>query len=621
VKPWRDGLQELLRPLLIPKHIWKEVSIDFITSLPESKGCTNLMVVTDRLSKDVVLVGLKDITTESVAMAYINYVVGYHWLPDYITSYRGHGTVHGRDMPGDAACPHQRQNSHPSTPDNSTTMAPIDDAAAAFGSHDSEDLLTLKGCADRFGVDRSTLGRRLRGVTRPKHEVSKQQQNVSPQQEYEIVRYIEGLTKQGLPPTRAMIQNFSSEIAKKRLSERWVSRFLDRNASHLISKWTTGMDATRHKAGSMGQYSLYFDLIHHKIEEYDIKPAHTYNMDEKGFMIGVTGRSKRVFSRSQWEKKEVTASLKDGSREWVTLLATICSDGTALPPGILYASASRSLLSTWVPDIKAGRHDVFISSTPSGWSNNDVGIARLEQVFNRCTKRKARNGSEYRLLIVDGHGSHLTMEFINYCNSHRILLAVLTPHSTHTLQPLDVVLFKPLSNYYSNKLTPHLHRGLGLVPIRKGDFFPLFRRAWQASFKKELILKAFKVTGIWPMDREVVLKRSARTTSVEAQNDENESDWRHLNRLVRSGARETGDGTKQLSHAVHHLCVQNELLQHKNNGLREALTAKEKHKKHGKPLDLQQRQEYHGGAMFWSPQKIPEANAREAVKQRDKHDQ
>jgi hypothetical protein len=36
------------------------------------------MVVTDRLSKDVVLVGLKDITTESVAITYINYVVRYY---------------------------------------------------------------------------------------------------------------------------------------------------------------------------------------------------------------------------------------------------------------------------------------------------------------------------------------------------------------------------------------------------------------------------------------------------------------------------------------------------------------------------------------------------------------
>jgi transposase InsO family protein len=89
VKPWRDGLQGLLRPLPIPERIWKEVSIDFMIDLPESDGCTNLMVVTDRLSKDVVLVGLGDITTDSVAKAYINHVVAYHWLPDYITSDRG----------------------------------------------------------------------------------------------------------------------------------------------------------------------------------------------------------------------------------------------------------------------------------------------------------------------------------------------------------------------------------------------------------------------------------------------------------------------------------------------------------------------------------------------------
>ena len=64
--------------MLIPERIWKEVSIDFITSLPKSKGCTNLIVVTDYLSKDVVLIGLKDITTENVAIAYINYVIRYY---------------------------------------------------------------------------------------------------------------------------------------------------------------------------------------------------------------------------------------------------------------------------------------------------------------------------------------------------------------------------------------------------------------------------------------------------------------------------------------------------------------------------------------------------------------
>ena len=40
----------------------------------------------------------------------------------------------------------------------------------------------------------------------------------------------------------------------------------------------------------------------------------TYNMDKKGFMIGTTARTKHVFSRRMWEKKEVRETLQDGNR-------------------------------------------------------------------------------------------------------------------------------------------------------------------------------------------------------------------------------------------------------------------------------------------------------------------
>jgi hypothetical protein len=69
-------------------------------------------------------------------------------------------------------------------------------------------------------------------------------------------------------------------------------------------------------------------------------------MDEKGFLIGILGRSKRIFSKRQWEKKEVKAALQDGSREWITVLASVCADGTAIPPGLIYASANSSLQET-----------------------------------------------------------------------------------------------------------------------------------------------------------------------------------------------------------------------------------------------------------------------------------
>jgi hypothetical protein len=157
-----------------------------------------------------------------------------------------------------------------------------------------------------------------------------------------------------------------------------------------------------------------------------------------------------------------------------------------------------------VASIEAGKHDVFVGSTLSGWSNNNVGLAWLEQVYNRCTKKKARYGRDWRLLIVDSHGSHLTMDFINYCNEHWILLAIMPPHSTYTLQPLDVVMFKPLSTAYSSALTTHLHKSQGLVPIKKGDFFLLFWEAWVASFRKQLVEKSFSATGIWPMEQEAI---------------------------------------------------------------------------------------------------------------------
>jgi hypothetical protein len=98
-------------------------------------------------------------------------------------------------------------------------------------------------------------------------------------------------------------------------------------------------------------------------------------MDEKSFLIGLIGRSKRIFSRRQWEKKEVRASLQDGSREFLTLLAYCCADGSSLPPSLIYAAAHGAIRSSWVEDIKAGKHEVFVTSSLTGWSNDDVGLA------------------------------------------------------------------------------------------------------------------------------------------------------------------------------------------------------------------------------------------------------
>jgi hypothetical protein len=119
---------------------------------------------------------------------------------------------------------------------------------------------------------------------------------------------------------------------------------------------------------------MYFDFLHQKMQQYEIEPENTYNMDEKGFLIGTTSRSKRVFSRALWERKEVTSAIQDGSREWVTVVATVCADESLLPPAIIY-EGKRTLQNAWVDNIEARKHGVLLSTSPSGWTNDALGLA------------------------------------------------------------------------------------------------------------------------------------------------------------------------------------------------------------------------------------------------------
>jgi hypothetical protein len=148
-------------------------------------------------------------------------------------------------------------------------------------------------------------------------------------------------------------------------------------------------------------------------------------MDEKGVLIGITSGSKRAFSREAWEGKEVRDAIQDGSRSWITVLACVCADGAALPPGIVYESNSNTIQSSWVDEVQSRQHSAFFTSSPTGWSNNEIGVAWLQQVFDRSTKPKAR--SSWRLLILDGHRSHVSMDFISYCDQNKILLAISPP--------------------------------------------------------------------------------------------------------------------------------------------------------------------------------------------------
>ena len=170
---------------------------------------------------------------------------------------------------------------------------------------------------------------------------------------------------------------------------------------------------------------------------------------------------------------------------------------------MIYQGASHDLQDTWLDDFDPVQDHAFFASSENGWSCDLLGQNWLENVFDRLIKEKAKR--ERRLLIVDGHSSHVNMRFIDYADMNRILLTVLPPHSTHRLQPLDVGLFSPLATYYSQQMNKLLTESQGLVRLTKRDFWLLFYEAWKQAFTTKNVRSAWEKTGIYPFDPSKVL--------------------------------------------------------------------------------------------------------------------
>ena len=78
----------LLKPLNIPEKPWTELSMDFITQLPKTKGGHDAIVVfVDRLTKMVCIAStVTEVSAEGAADLLVQHVVRHHGLPSAIVS-------------------------------------------------------------------------------------------------------------------------------------------------------------------------------------------------------------------------------------------------------------------------------------------------------------------------------------------------------------------------------------------------------------------------------------------------------------------------------------------------------------------------------------------------------
>jgi hypothetical protein len=233
-----------------------------------------------------------------------------------------------------------------------------------------------------------------------------------------------------------MVRTWASLICGSEPGKNWSAGFRRRHQSLLDCRYLNTLDLERHKAESQNSFRHCFNILKRKIDQYGIQPRNCYNMDEKGFFVGHLQKVQRIFPKALMKQQKFLGAGQDGYGEWITLVATVCADGTSLPPALIYKAVSGDLQDTWLPEYDANEHPCWFASSPNGWTSNELGLSWLQSLFDTQTVDKAKR--DWRLLILDGHGSHGTLRFLDWCRSNKILAAIFPPYSTHRLQPLEV---------------------------------------------------------------------------------------------------------------------------------------------------------------------------------------
>jgi DDE superfamily endonuclease len=191
--------------------------------------------------------------------------------------------------------------------------------------------------------------------------------------------------------------------------------------------------------------------------------------------------------------------VQPGNREWATVIQGINSQGWAIPPFIVVQG--RNHLSSWYENANLPPN-WRISLSQNGWTTNEIGLQWIKH-FDIHTK--GCSVGQYRLLILDGHESHHSVEFELFCKHNNIITLCMPPHSSHMLQPLDVGCFSPLKRAYSREID-HFIRAR-ITHISKDEFFIAFRDAFKASFTKENIQAGFQGAGLYPLDPEHIISK------------------------------------------------------------------------------------------------------------------
>lgn len=307
-------------------------------------------------------------------------------------------------------------------------------------------------------------------------------------------------------------------LRKTDFKYQWFHSFIKRHSKELSRLKSRPVEHQRVLAFNGDHVGNFFAQVRLIYKTYKISEAwQVLNLDETGFtpgrdLKGTTPQKciTKAGNRAVWPQ----VSFKYTNR--ISLLFAIGADGQEYSPAVVFKGVREPTLSDHVSSEKVSR------LMPTGWVcywRRDV--ASFDQRIFRdwvdkfiVQVRIGKPSSAWLILFYDACRAHLTSGAISKMRDEKIAVCALPAHTSDNLQPLDVSVFGPFSNFVNSRIMQLAleDRIMNSRPSKMSG-----REVWDSiceghdrSFTSKNIQSGFRRTGLWPLSLRAVIPNGVR---------------------------------------------------------------------------------------------------------------